>query len=95
MIISLLASLAISAGPLPMCGTTASPMPSDTVQSVYQSGATFTEFLASADARRDQWHDNYAMSESIDATMVARAAAVTGYWRLLVVAIDTCSDSVN
>ena len=95
MITALLASLAVSAAPPSLCGSPAIRMPGDTLQSIYQGGTSFTDFLASAQARRDQWLDNYALAESMDATMVARAAAVSGQWRILVVAIDTCSDSVN
>lgn len=68
---------------------------SDTLKAKWDAGVSFGEFLAAADDRRDQWVSNYASGAAVDATLVARAAALTGNWRLLVVAIDSCSDSVN
>lgn len=95
MISLLLASLALSV-PAPLqCGDTPPEAATDTLRTTYQSGSTFDAFLSAASARRDQWHANHALAQTIDATLVARAAAVEGSWKLLVVAVDTCSDSVN
>lgn len=67
----------------------------DTLQAIWLQGVPFGEFLAATKARHDQWVTNYAASAPLDATLVARAAAVAGRWRLLVVAVDSCSDSVS
>lgn len=86
----LLASLL---APLPTpCPATAA---ADTLRVTYAQGVPFAEFLASAQRRREEWLTNYARAEAIDATLVARANAVPGRWRLLVVSVDSCSDSVN
>lgn len=61
---------------------------------LYAAGQPWTEFLADVDARRAQWLENAARPLA-PADAVARARALPGQWRLLVVAIDTCSDSVN
>lgn len=65
------------------------------LEDLYQNGQTFEEFLAEADRRREQWEGNWSRSDAIDAGMVARAAAVDGDWHFLVVAVDSCSDSVS
>lgn len=61
---------------------------------LYESGKPWTEFLAAAEARRAQWLENAARPLA-PADAVARARALPGRWRLLVVAVDSCSDSVN
>jgi hypothetical protein len=71
------------------------PMATDTLQAIFEAGVPFATFLANAQNRKEQWVTNYAGTASIDATLVARAAAVTGKWKLLVVSVDSCSDSVN
>lgn len=68
---------------------------SDTLKATFENGISFAEFLAGARNRKEQWVANYAGTASVDATLVARAAAVAGKWRLLVVSVDSCSDSVN
>lgn len=85
----LLASIAI--GPVECTAVPAS----DTLRTTWAAGVTFGEFLASASARREQWVANYSTGASVDVTMVSRVAALGGTWRLLVVAIDSCSDSVS
>jgi hypothetical protein len=67
----------------------------DTLRATYEAGVPFAEFLAGAERRKEQWTGNYARGEALDATLVARAVAVLGTWRLLVVSVDSCSDSVN
>ncbi len=61
---------------------------------LHASGKTFADFLADAKARREGW---LAINDSarVDAGLVARARAVGGTWRLLVVAVDRCGDSMN
>lgn len=61
---------------------------------LYESGATFDAFLAGASARREMWLRNWAAAE-VPADVLARAQAMGGRWRLLIVAVDGCSDSVN
>lgn len=62
--------------------------------SLYQSGQTFPDFLAAAKARREGWL-RLADSARVSEGLLARARAVGGTWRLLVVAIDACGDSMN
>lgn len=65
-----------------------------TLVALYAAGQPWTEFLADVDARRAQWLEN-AAKPLAPADAVARARALPGRWRLLVIAIDMCSDSVN
>jgi thioredoxin family protein len=65
-----------------------------TYKSLYESGITFAEFLANANARKEQWEKNYAMMVAPDA-LVTRATAAGSGWKLLVVTIPSCGDSVN
>jgi hypothetical protein len=106
----LLASLAF-ASPLPVCdaslahasgGSPAVPLggahvdtPADsTLEALYASGVDYRTFLADARARREQWvrHTERAVvpTDALDA-----ARALRGQWRILVAAVDGCSDSVN
>lgn len=63
-------------------------------EALYKQGIPFREFLAAADERRQLWLDNYAHGVVPDA-LLQRARAVGGSWRILAVAVDGCSDSVN
>lgn len=65
-----------------------------TYQALFQSGQTFADFVAGATARRAQWEGNYALKVAPDA-LVARANAAGTGWKLLVVTVPGCSDSVN
>jgi len=61
---------------------------------VFASGLTFPDFLDAATRRQSEW---YATAEQVaiaDSTL-RRARAVGGQWRLLVVAVDTCGDSLR
>lgn len=61
---------------------------------LYESGQPFEAFLAAANARRAMWDKHW--SEGIVAEdVVSRARAIPGAWRLLIIAVDACSDSVN
>jgi len=62
--------------------------------SFYAQGITFQEFLDRARMLRDEWRDNYAQA-TIEDDVVARARALMSQWQLLVVADDSCHDSVN
>lgn len=64
------------------------------LDSLYQSGTAFGQFLDEAQARRTRWVSNYGDGTPDDA-WTARADRLTGSWYLLAVAIDGCSDSVS
>lgn len=63
-------------------------------RALYESGERFTDFVARADRRKEQWEGNYARGVAPDA-LVTRARAAGSGWRLLVVTVPGCSDSVN
>ncbi|MCC6244780.1 MAG: thioredoxin family protein [Gemmatimonadaceae bacterium] len=65
-----------------------------TLLQLQASGQTFSDFLAAAKARREGWL-KMADSARVDDALLARAKAVGGTWKLLVVAIDRCGDSMN
>lgn len=65
-----------------------------TLLALHASGQSFTDFVAAAKARREGWV-RLADSAQVDAALVERARAAGGAWRLLVVAIDSCGDSMN
>ena len=65
-----------------------------TYKALYESGTTFADFLANANARKEQWEGNYALKVAPDALVTRATAAGTG-WKLLVVTIPSCGDSVN
>lgn len=85
--------------PLPEVSIVCAPDPEGItdvdMRELYQSGQSFPDFLNAATRRRALWDENWSRSESIDMTLVARARAVGGTWRILTVAVDSCSDSVN
>lgn len=70
------------------------PVIDSTLVALYESGATFESFLESASARRQMWLKNWEEGV-VPADVLADARALPGRWRLLVVAVDGCSDSVN
>lgn len=61
---------------------------------LYAKGVTFAEFLENARARRDQWRAHYN-DATVTPDLITRMRALPGKRRLLVVAEDWCSDSVN
>ena len=63
-------------------------------EALYRQGITFDVFLDQAVKRRQMWLDNFAKGRVPDA-LQSRVLAVPGRWRLLVVAVDSCSDSAN
>jgi hypothetical protein len=67
----------------------------DALRTLYERGRSYEDFLAAADQRVELWQANTAKSEDLDADLVRRARAVGGSWRLLAVAIASCSDSVS
>ncbi len=84
------------------CGdtVTASLVPNErtvtdsTHNALYAAGQAFPEFLEATVRRREGWHrinDAVMLEESV----VARARAVGGNWRILVIAVDGCGDSMQ
>ena len=63
-------------------------------KALYESGTTFADFVEHATARKEQWEGNYALKVAPDA-LVTRATAAGSGWKLLVVTISSCGDSVN
>lgn len=61
---------------------------------LYQSGQAFPDFLAATRSRREGWL-RLADSAQVAPTLIERARKVGGSWRLLVVAVDACGDSMN
>ncbi|MDZ4674928.1 MAG: thioredoxin family protein [Gemmatimonadota bacterium] len=70
------------------------PVASDSLPILYSHGKTWGEFLEAAKSRRQTWLDNYENGVPA-ADQVARASAIPGRWRFLVVAEDWCGDSAN
>ncbi len=65
-----------------------------TLLEFFASGQSFPDFLNAAKARREGWL-RMADSARVDDALLARARAVGGQWRFLVIAIDACGDSMN
>ena len=65
-----------------------------TFKALYESGETFADFVAKATDRKEQWASNYALKVAPDA-LVTRATAAGSGWKLLVVTVPSCGDSVN
>ena len=65
-----------------------------TYQALYEGGEKFADFVSKATARKEQWEGNYALKIAPDA-LVTRATAAGSGWKLLVVTVPGCSDSVN
>jgi hypothetical protein len=93
MFASLLALMTVCVPPPPSAPAAAAPR-ADSLATLYRGGLTWEDFLAGARARRALWVDNYERG-SVDAGLLARARAVGGTWRWLVVAVDGCSDSAS
>lgn len=82
---------AASAAPVkPVCAVASD----STLLALYSSGQTFTDFLATAKARRAGWLGK-ADSAWVGDALLARAQAVGGTWHLMAIAIDSCGDSMN
>lgn len=63
-------------------------------RAVFERGISYAEFLAKAERRKEQWQKNSTWTTPPDA-LVTRARATGNGWKLLAVAVDGCSDSVN
>ena len=76
------------------CAPAGNAVGSDTLAKLYQQGQPFPQFLVEAKARKQTWTENYAQG-GLSPETLARVQALTGRWRLLVIAVDRCSDSAN
>lgn len=101
MLVPIVLALAAAAAPLPACAplaATADPATlsaaDSTLAALYASGQDYRTFLAEAKARREAWvaHTEQAV---VPADVLATTRTLMGSWRILVVAVDGCSDSVN
>lgn len=94
-IVLVLAALAllVSSGPTVAQQSTRHPATAE-LQKIYGEGSNFATFLADAVRRKQLWDSNWAKSDPAE-EFVARADALRGRYRILIVAIDSCSDSVN
>jgi hypothetical protein len=83
-------------GPLaPACREPSNAAAADSLRAMYESGQPFGEFLQAAVGRKELWHSNYERSVVVDSALLAKVRAIPGPWRILAVAVDGCSDSVN
>jgi hypothetical protein len=92
-VISFVLAVSLSAACLSSTPNAASSADVDYAK-LFASGESFQDFLSKAKRRKEQWDGNYARAVAPDA-LVTRAARVPGTWNVLVVAIDSCSDSVS
>jgi hypothetical protein len=84
-------------GPAPQLVGRVDVRPSATDSSMlalFGSGMTFADFLDAATRRQAEWYTSTEQVAIADSTL-KRARAVGGQWRLLVVAVDTCGDSLR
>lgn len=91
--VSFAAAVACTAGPDAVPGL-AVPSADSTYQRIFEGGVPFATFLERAERRKDQWTTNYGNATVPDA-LITRARGAQGNWKLLVVAVAGCSDSVN
>lgn len=93
---SLALAASVCTAPAPRAaGTDSIPARSEIAyEALFKEGESFTEFLGNAKSRREMWLANYAGAAVPDA-LLTRARAAAGPWKVLVVAVDGCSDSVN
>lgn len=77
-------------------GSVPSPVPlgADTLQSTYQRGIPYAEFLSKAEGRRELWLSN-TEGARLAPEMLQRTRALGGQWYILAVTVDACSDSVS
>jgi hypothetical protein len=78
----------------PAPGPVAEPLRDSAFAALYERAHEFPAFLERSTARLPEWYASVAAARVADSTL-ARARAVGGQWRLLVVAADTCGDSLR
>lgn len=72
------------------------PTADSVLSALHGSGQRFPDFVAAAKARREGWVKLADSAQVADALVTrAKAAVQGGTWRILVVAIDACGDSMN
>ncbi len=64
------------------------------LEAYYRDGVPWRAFHAATKARKQLWEENWTQA-AVPSDLLSRARAVPGTWRILVIAIDTCSDSVS
>ncbi len=86
----------LSCGPAgaPPASAAGHPPDDPRLETLYRSGREFGEFLRLAEQRRELWLRHYREGD-IPEDLLARARALEGKWRILAIAEDWCSDSVN
>ena len=89
----LMATPTASTAVTPLCGNAPVAAP-DTLEALYQTGRDFATFYEAAEGRREVLVGTYERA-SVPPDLVARILAAGGPWRILAVAMDGCSDSVN
>lgn len=106
MLVPIVIALLTAAAPRPVCDLSADAgfaSPSavsiaaradSTLAALYASGQDYRTFLAEAKARREMWVRNSEQAV-VAPDVLATARGLMGKWRILVVAVDGCSDSVN
>jgi hypothetical protein len=68
----------------------------DTLRGFYESAATYGDFMGAARQRVAEWQGNYARgAEVLHPEVLERARKISGTWYVVIVAIDSCADSVN
>ena len=72
----------------------AEPTANDSLAALHARGRTYSDFLATAERRKEMWQSNTAWGK-VDPSLLARGRALKGPMRLLVVLEDGCSDSAN
>lgn len=64
------------------------------LEKLYESGIPFAEFLEQTEERKEGWLGNYRRGV-VSGELAAKARAIGGDWRLLVITEDWCVDSAN
>jgi hypothetical protein len=85
---------------LSVCSTPAAPaapadgVGTDDLRALYAAGVAFGTFFAGAEQRRALWDRHWGASR-LDDAFRARGEALPGTWRLLVVTVPSCSDTIG
>jgi len=88
----MIASVLLSLGTV--CVVPSAAGSQDSLQALYEQGQTWPEFYGGIVRRAEMWRTNYAKG-AVETDALMRARAVAGTWRILVIAVDGCSDSAN
>ncbi len=68
--------------------------PADSLREFYEQGSTWNQFYGAVVRRASTWRQNYGYGK-VDEEALRRGRALKHTWRVLVVTVDGCSDSVN